>query len=237
MIVCHKQRDRFLSIDPRGLSFWRQSRYSTHRIVMSLLLLSGSTAPKAMPMNPTVSDSQGAPMEALMIRPLSLDALPRVQLEATIWGEIGALHGVDPYLLYAVALTESSREIEGLQSPWPWALHQGGRTYYPRSSREALAIIRQHRQEDHDLIDVGLMQVNLRWHGHRVKDLADLIDPKTNLNLGASILREAMDSSPNNLPLGIGRYHAWRDQKAAERYGHRVLALRNLLAAQSLNDE
>lgn len=189
-----------------------------------------------MPLNHSEADSQVAPMEALTMSPLNLDTLPRVQLEATVWGEIGALHGVDPYLLYAVALTESSKEIGGFQSPWPWALHQGGRTYYPRSSREALALIRQHRQEDHDLIDVGLMQVNLRWHGHRVKHLADLIDPKTNLDLGARILREAMDSSPNNLPLGIGRYHAWRDQKAAERYGHRVIALRNLLAAQSVND-
>ncbi len=236
MIIGYKRRESSRSNDPRGLSCWRETRCSIHGVVMSLILLTGSTAIKAIPLTPVREGSQVSPMKALKIDPLDLETIPMVHLESTIWGDIGALHGVDPYLLYAVALTESSRGIDGLSSPWPWALHHGGRTYYPRSSTEALADIRQHRSEHHDLIDVGLMQVNLRWHGHRVKVLEDLIDPKTNLDLGAKILREAIDSAPNNLPLGVGRYHAWRDQKAAERYGHKVIALRNLLAAQSLND-
>ena len=36
-------------------------------------------------------------------------------------------------------------------------------------------------------IDVGLLQVNTRWHGHRVDRLESLLDPKINLGVGAAI--------------------------------------------------
>ncbi|BBV43541.1 hypothetical protein STW0522CIT26_P11740 (plasmid) [Citrobacter portucalensis] len=47
--------------------------------------------------------------------------------------------------------------------------------------------------------------------------------------VGAEVLSEAIQSSPNDLELGVGRYHAWEDEIRARNYGSRVLAIyRNL---------
>lgn len=67
-----------------------------------------------------------------------------------------------------------------------------------------------------------MMQVNIRWHGHRVDDPTDLLDPLTNLRVGAAILREAMEST-DDWHVGIGRYYTWSDPKASRRYGERVM--------------
>lgn len=58
------------------------------------------------------------------------------------------------------------------------------------------------------------MQVNLGWHGSRVDTPADLFNPQVNLRVGAEILKHAMASSPDNMKLGIGRYHSWDDSRA-----------------------
>ena len=58
---------------------------------------------------------------------------------------------------------------------------------------------------------------------------SELLDPITNLTVGSSILAEAIKSSPNDLELGIGRYHSWNEERARW-YGQRVLSIyRNIL--------
>ena len=141
--------------------------------------------------------------------------------------------GIDPLLFYSVALAESARSVgDGNISPWPWAL-RANRSYYPES-REAAEPILARLLAEHKSVDIGWTQINSRWNGHRVNSLADLLDPETSLRIGATILREAIDSSPGDLELGVGRYHNWDDEARARNYGARVLAIRRNLV-QLLN--
>lgn len=80
-------------------------------------------------------------------------------------------------------------------------------------------------------MDIGLGQVNLHYHAHRVRHWSELLDPETNLRVAAAILREALDSTPNPV-LGVGHYHSWTDWRAAA-YGRRVLELYQRLMAYS----
>jgi len=150
-------------------------------------------------------------------------------LKQTVWWRTGLDRGIDPYLLYAVALTESARVFNDTVAPWPWALNRKGETIYLNGREAAATHIRSLLAAGHRSIDVGLMQVNLRWHGHRVQRAEDLLDPVTNLRVGAEILAESIASAPGNLTLGVGRYHSWNDRTAAYRYGRKVLALADLL--------
>lgn len=159
---------------------------------------------------------------------------PAVDLSHTLWARVASARSLDPYLLYAVALIESARISGGLAAPWPWALNHSGRTFYPENPETALAQIRNRLDVGQNVIDIGLMQVNLRWHGRRVRTLEALLDPVTNVQLGAEILAETIASAPGDLALGVGRYHTWRNLKAAYRYGRKVLALAERLRSSRL---
>lgn len=148
-----------------------------------------------------------------------------VDLSRTNWSKTAERYGLDPYVLYAVALIESAKISDGKAYPWPWALNEGGKASYPTTSAGAIKRINEQMESGRKNIDVGLMQVNLRWHGNRVPSIDHLIDPATNIDIGAQILAESMASVPNDTALGIGRYHAWSDRLEAYRYGQRVLNL------------
>jgi len=133
-------------------------------------------------------------------------------------------------MLYAIALTESGRPAEqGQIEPWPWALNIDGDPIFAASREEAARLLAAHSDKT---VDVGLLQVNTRWHGHRVDRLEALLDPGTNLTVGAAILKEALASTPGDLTAGIGRYHSARPERAKS-YARTVLALyRHLLHQQ-----
>lgn len=148
-----------------------------------------------------------------------------LNLSTSIYERVAIEHGIDPLILYAVVLIESGR-IEGqMVRPWIWALNREGKSLYPESSAAALDQIRHQLKAGSRNIDIGLMQVNLRWHRHRVGKVEDLLDPVTNIELGAQILQEAIATVPRDLVLGVGRYHAWSNPSEARKYGGRVLRL------------
>lgn len=154
------------------------------------------------------------------------------KLQNTLWGRVARRHRIDPYILYAVALTES-RKNDGQNHviPSPWAINNAGNTFIPGSQQEAEALLNQLMVQGKRNIDIGIMQVNLRWHGHRVAKPEQLLIPSTNLEIGASVLSEAIQSVPGNLAHGIGRYYSWKNELAAIQYGQKVIALADQIRA------
>ena len=148
------------------------------------------------------------------------------RLQNTLWWQVANRHQLDPYVLYAVALIESAKgSTKNQVTPWPWALNKAGKSIIPASQQEARTLLTKTLTEGNRNIDVGLMQINLHWHGHRVDKPEQLLNPVTNLQIGAGLLAEAIRSVPNDLVLGIGRYHSWQNVSAAVAYGRKVLAV------------
>jgi len=148
------------------------------------------------------------------------------KLQNTLWWRIAKQHQLDPYILYAVALKESANDADPASvKPWPWALNKSGKALMPTSRQEAQALLKRSLDEGNRLIDVGLMQINLRWHGHRVSTPAQLLEPMTNVQIGAELLAAAIRSAPHDLALGIGRYYSWTNVEAAVAYGQSVMAI------------
>ena len=148
------------------------------------------------------------------------------KLQNTHWWQVARTHQLDPYILYAVALIESAKSNDlNAVTPWPWAINKSGKAIIPASKQEAHDILNKTIAEGDRNIDIGMMQINLHWHGHRVDKPEHLLNPVTNLEIGAKVLAEAIQSAPNNLVLGIGRYHSWQNVPLAVEYGQRVIAL------------
>lgn len=153
-----------------------------------------------------------------------------IDLRGTIWDQVAKQYQLDPCLLYSVALAESATPRgTGMTSPWPWVIRSPGGSIYVNSRYEAeFRLRREIAKWDAARIDVGLMQISSGWHRHRVRDINELLDPETNLRIAAEILSDALRSSPNDIALGVGRYHSW-DSRRARWYGQRVLSIyRNL---------
>jgi len=148
-----------------------------------------------------------------------------IDLAGTAWSRVATSFGVDPYLLYSVALKESAKHAQGFARPWPYAINCPGGNFYGRTLAEALQHLRSLSRETLRRCDVGLMQINVGWNGHRVTDTADLLDPVKNLTLAAEILGASLGSSPQDVQLGIGRYHTWSNEQAARSYGQSVLGI------------
>lgn len=103
--------------------------------------------------------------------------------------------GVHPDLLSSIVWVESRA--------WPWALNINGVGLYPRTRAEAERILGRVGDD----VDIGYAQVSYR-HWGRALGLrkADLLEPWTNLVLGALILRQSMDREAGWG--GVGRYHS-----------------------------
>jgi soluble lytic murein transglycosylase-like protein len=103
--------------------------------------------------------------------------------------------GVHPDLLSSIIWIESRA--------WPWALNVKGVGLYPRTRAEAEWILGRVGDD----VDIGYTQVSYR-HWGRALGLrkADLLEPWTNLVLGALILRQSMDREAGWG--GVGRYHS-----------------------------
>jgi len=165
----------------------------------------------------------------LLVTLASGSAASAVDLSGSVWEQAADPHEIDPSLLYSVAIIESrtlSPTDTGYLHPWPYALNVDGRGEFFQSMDEAVKRLRTVQQKRPEAnIDVGPMQISLQWHRHRVQSADSLLNLDTAARVGAAILAEAMASAPNDLELGVGRYHHWRDDSRARRYGARVLAV------------
>ena len=150
-------------------------------------------------------------------------------LEGTLWSN--APNKTNPYLLYAIALAESKKTDETKRNvrPWPWAVNVQGKGHWFDTREEAEAFVMEHYNRGIRNIDVGIMQINLRWHGHRVSHPLDLFDMETAIRVGEEILLEAIASAPGDMTLGVGRYHHWEHENVSRQYGNRVLGYKNAI--------
>lgn len=170
---------------------------------------------------------------ALTIASTSVFSVSAFDLSGTEFELAAKRYNLDPALLYSVALAESAyTRGDNNVSPWPWTLRTIKQPYYALDKDEAAAQLAKLIKDKGNKasIDIGLMQINLFWHGHRVESPQDLLDPVINLNTGAKILSETIASASGDLELGIGRYHNWKDKVLLRSYGKRVLSIYNQIS-------
>lgn len=133
-------------------------------------------------------------------------------------------HQVPADILYAVALTESGTHYRGERAPWPWALNIDGRSVFCESQQDAAHQVFQAIRKQQS-VDIGLMQINWRWHGQRFATIEESLVPVKNLSVGATILYEQFEQT-NDWWEAVGRYHdPGQDTESldsAQRYRERV---------------
>jgi soluble lytic murein transglycosylase-like protein len=134
-------------------------------------------------------------------------------------------HGIPADVFYAVALTESGKVVDGFRTrrPWPWTLNVGGKGYFYASRDDAHRALQRFLAEGKRSIDIGLMQVNWRWHRDKLGDPWRALDPDHNLHVGARILANCYQERGDRWD-AVGCYHAPNNPAFARRYSKTVAA-------------
>lgn len=136
---------------------------------------------------------------------------------------IASEQGVPATLLYAVALTESGQRqlSQPLQRPWPWTLNIGGRGQFFGSRQAAWHALQYALANETTSVDIGLMQVNWRYHSQKLGSPWQSLDPYHNLRVGAAILKRCRTPKIDWWD-SVGCYHAPNDPARAQHYRERV---------------
>lgn len=146
-----------------------------------------------------------------------------LDFEGSAWARAAGPHGLDPALLYAIALVESRRTVGPNRiGPWPWVIGTPTGGYWFNSRERAEKGLRAVLAKwPAKRVDVGIAQVNVGWHRERFDDPMKLLDLEFNLKIAAGILADAIDSTRDTV-LGVGRYHHWASEPRSRAYGERV---------------
>ena len=99
--------------------------------------------------------------------------------------------GLPKGILTSISLVESGRVLEnGSLKAWPWSLNHAGKSLFFDSKIEALDYLEKHITSKFRNIDVGCMQVNVRWHFEKFGSYERMLDPITNIRYAASFLSD-----------------------------------------------
>lgn len=116
----------------------------------------------------------------------------------SVWSSMAQKSGIPVDTLYAIALAESGKTIDGEFVPHPFAIavgkdksigqmqHEG---FYPASKKEAIDILAQLLADGHTNIGIGMMQINIKHNPDIVPNITMLLDPVINMNAALKVLK------------------------------------------------
>lgn len=141
----------------------------------------------------------------------------------SLWAQVGKSSGIDPLLLYSVALVESKALYPGGKvAPTPWLFRVND--HLVRGDRHHVQLeMAAASQFGSPVQDVGIMQVYYPMHRDAVRDPLTLLNPRTNITVAAKILRAGMHRTKDRV-LGVGYYHSHTPSLARD-YGSAVLTV------------
>lgn len=180
-----------------------------------LLILSGVGSRRVQADRPAASDNQNASALAWAVEQSSLCTTAVRQAEERFH--------LPPALLLSVAKAESGRPVTSGTDirPWPWTIDADGSGIFVDSKSAAIVWV-ESQSAHHSLVDVGCMQVDLRYHPNAFRSLEEAFDPAANATYAAQLLTELYrGEGAGNWDIAIGLYHSHTALLAAE-YRDRV---------------
>jgi hypothetical protein len=92
-----------------------------------------------------------------------------------------------------------------------------------RTREEASAALEAEIARGNRRVAVGMLQIHLRWNGHRVRDPLTLLDPSVNLRVAADVLAECGQRFPDVFGK-LACYYSGEVDQEGRWYARQVLA-------------
>lgn len=132
--------------------------------------------------------------------------------------EMEEKYHIEKHLLSTIASVESGQYDYGKEQymAWPWTLNAQGKGYYFSTKEEAVAKAKQLQQDGVTSIDVGCMQINLKFHNKAFESIEDAFDPKKNVEYSAKFLTKLYNQRGKNWDLAAMAYHSKNPEKGQQ---------------------
>ena len=127
-------------------------------------------------------------------------------------------HNIPQDTLYAISLRETqkahSKHRVGIVWPWTITVNPSGKGYHFKTISEAIKFAKETVAKGKGSIDVGCMQINLKYHPDAFNSIEEAFSPQRNVAYGARFLKEK-HTQHGNWQKAIGSYHSSTPDKAS----------------------
>ena len=120
-------------------------------------------------------------------------------------------HGIPDNLLLAIGLQEAGTRRNGHFTVWPYAVNAAGEGRLFDSRTAALDWIAERQASGIRSIDVGCMQINMRWHPDAFDSPVQGFDPRVNVDYAARFLKRLHRRTGSWLQ-AAGSYHSFEPE-------------------------
>ncbi|MFA8386182.1 MAG: hypothetical protein ACEPO2_11205 [Pelagibaca sp.] len=128
--------------------------------------------------------------------------------------EAERVHGIPHDLLMALGLQEAGMSFQGSRTIWPWSVNVEGRGHRFDTRAEAEAFVQGQLAQGKRSIDVGCLQINLRWHPDAFPTPGAGFDPALNADYAARFLTN-LKSQTGDWWQAAGHYHSATPERKA----------------------
>ncbi len=119
-----------------------------------------------------------------------------------------ARYGLPPGTLGAISRVETGLPlpVTGDRQPWPWTINAAGIGHWYSTRDEAARAAAGFLVSTHGNVDIGCMQVSMRFHRTSFASLEEAFDPARNVDVGARLL--AGFARGRRMEAATGLYHS-----------------------------
>ena len=92
-------------------------------------------------------------------------------------------------LLFSVGKAEAGRILENNKHViWPWTVNHAGKSLFFDTKKQMKKYVLKNVEKKDFNLDVGCMQINLKWHKNNFKKISDMLAVEPNVSYAASFL-------------------------------------------------
>lgn len=175
-------------------------------LVMICLLTTPTRAYEAYKISPFVHQQK----KAIITTTIKTEQTSEIDVCGNAAKKAEAEYNIKPELLQTIASVESGRWVASAQKriAWPWTVQANGKGHYYKSKAEAVAAVKAMQEKGINNIDVGCMQINLKYHAHAFKSIEDAFEPEENVAYSAKFLKKLHQKNGSNWQKTAMQYHS-----------------------------
>ena len=110
-------------------------------------------------------------------------------------------------LLLGIGKTEAIRKINNKYIIWPWTINHAGKSlFFDNKEQMKNYVFKNLKRKDFN-IDVGCMQINIKWHKNNFKKISDMFEVNPNISYAASFIKQ-LKNKHGSWDKAIKHYHS-----------------------------